>query len=239
MSSFTVLPTPIDAIRRERSRGRGIDLPSTPRITSPRCRPALSAGLPGVTCATSAPSFTSSLNAFASSGVISWIDTPSQPRVTLPFSLSCGQDLLGQVDRDREADRVRLRVDRGVDPDHGARQIEQRPARVARVDRGVDLQVVVVRSLAELAALRRDDPERDGVVEAERVPDRDHEVARQDPVGVAERQRGQVGHARRRGSARCPSSDRCRRSSRRGSSPSEKRTLISSTPSTTWLLVTM
>ena len=49
---------------------------------------------------------------------------------------------LGEVDRDREADALvaaRGGLDLLVDADHLAVGVEQRPARVARVDRGVGL----------------------------------------------------------------------------------------------------
>ena len=51
------------------------------------------------------------------------------------------------------------------------------PARVAAVDRGVDLQEVVVGASADIAAAGRNDAGRDRAAEAERVADRDHPIA--------------------------------------------------------------
>ena len=55
--------------------------------------------------------------------------------------------------------------------------VEGRAARIAAVDRRVDLQEVVVRSGADVAAARRDDAGGDGAAEAERIADGDHPVA--------------------------------------------------------------
>jgi hypothetical protein len=103
--------------------------------------------------------------------------------------LELGKDLFGHVDRHREADRVRLRVDRGVDADHLAREVQQRTARVARIDGGVGLDEVVVGPLADVPAGSAHDAGGDGVVETERISDRDHPVAGKHRVGVAERER--------------------------------------------------
>src|SRR5439155_196332 len=53
-------------------------------ITSPRAIPALAAGPPDVTSATSAPSAPCRPNERARSGVTAWIATPTQPRTTAP-----------------------------------------------------------------------------------------------------------------------------------------------------------
>src|SRR5262249_5681041 len=58
----------------------------------------------------------------------------------------------GKSDADRAAGR---RNDRGVYPDHFAIQVEQRTARVAAIDRGVCLNVVVVRPGLDIAVPRR------------------------------------------------------------------------------------
>src|SRR6059058_389019 len=55
-------------------------------ITSPRAIPALAAGPPDVTSATSAPSAPCRPNERARSGVTAWIATPTQPRTTAPCS---------------------------------------------------------------------------------------------------------------------------------------------------------
>src|SRR5205814_8254460 len=93
----------------------------------------------------------------------------------LAVLLELGDDALAGVRRHREADpdrAARGRVDRGVDADHLARQVEGRPARIAAVDRRVELDEIVVRALVDVAAQRRDDPRRDRAAEAERAADR-------------------------------------------------------------------
>ena len=69
--------------------------------------------------------------------------------------------------------------DGGVDADDFAAQVEQRSARVARVDRRVGLEHVdaALRGHVELAAERADHAHRDGVVEAERIANGHHPVA--------------------------------------------------------------
>src|SRR3954469_13120330 len=89
-----------------------------------------------------------------------------------------------KADADRAAGR---RQDRRVDADHLAVHVEQRSARVAFVDRGVGLDVVVIRAGLDVPAARRDDAGRDRAAEAERIADRDDPVARPHLVGVAER----------------------------------------------------
>ena len=111
------------------------------------------------------------------------LDRDAEPSAhDAPVLLELREDLLQHPARDREPDRIRLRVDRGVDPNHLAREVEQRPARVAGIDRGVGLDEVVVGSLADVASGRAHDASRDGVIEAERVSDRDHPVAGQELV---------------------------------------------------------
>ena len=94
--------------------------------------------------------------------------------------LELGDDHLGGVGRNVEADAdraARRREDRGVDPDHVAADVEGRAAGIALVHRGVDLDEVVIRTRADVAAARRDDAGRHGAAEAERIADRDHPVA--------------------------------------------------------------
>ena len=69
------------------------------------------------------------------------------------LDLAVGEQLLdhlvGGVDRDREADAdvpaAARRLDLRVDPDHASAGVEQRPAGVSGVDRGVGLDDVVDR----------------------------------------------------------------------------------------------
>ena len=76
-------------------------------------------------------------------------------------------------------------------PDDLALEVEGRAARVAAVDRRVDLQEVVIGAAADLAAGGRDDAGGDGAAEAERVADRDHGVADAHLAAVAEGDVGQ------------------------------------------------
>ena len=86
-------------------------------------------------------------------------------------------DRPGRVDADGEADAVRGGCDCRVDPDHLARQVEERPARVSGIDGGVRLdQVVETRQARFLqrAAEAAHDADRDGrSLDPERAPDGD------------------------------------------------------------------
>ena len=55
---------------------------------SPVWSPALAAGLSRMTSETRTPRLSLAPNDRASSGVSGWIETPSQPRVTLPLASS-------------------------------------------------------------------------------------------------------------------------------------------------------
>src|SRR5215813_5692304 len=72
----------------------------------------------------------------------------------------------GKSDTDRAAG---WRNDRGVYTDHFAIHVEQRTARVAAIDRGVCLNVVVVRSGLDIAVARRNDPGGNRSTQAERI----------------------------------------------------------------------
>ena len=115
------------------------------------------------------------------SGVTFWIWTPSQPRLTVPFVLSCvDRRRSAVVGRNREGDAdvaARGREDRRVDADHLAVEVEGRAAGVAAVDRRVDLHEVVIGAGADVAAEGRDDAGRDRAAEAEGIADRDDPVA--------------------------------------------------------------
>ena len=66
-------------------------------------------------------------------------------------------------------------------------RVDQRAAGVALVDRRVGLDEVLVAAVAAAAgrpALRADDPHRHGLADAERVADREHDVADAHLVGV-------------------------------------------------------
>src|SRR3954453_10851019 len=114
------------------------------------------------------------------------------------FHLAVLLDFIGhfasRVDRDREADAdvavaAAAGLDLGVDPDHASGGIDQRPARVAGVDRGVGLNHVVDREPVgglDLALEGGDDAARHRAVEAEGVADRHHRIAHAYLRGVAE-----------------------------------------------------
>ena len=55
--------------------------------------------------------------------------------------------------------------------------VEGRAARIAAIDRRVDLQEIVIGAGADVAAARRDDAGRDRAAEAEGIADGDHPVA--------------------------------------------------------------
>ena len=107
--------------------------------------------------------------------------------------LELRQQLLGRVDRHREADpdvavARAAGDDLRVDADHAAGRVEQRAARVAGVDRRVGLDHVLDREAVrrrDLALERGDDAGRERAVEPERVADREHRVA--DLRGAASR----------------------------------------------------
>src|ERR1019366_8832466 len=91
--------------------------------------------------------------------------------------------------RKRDADAAaRRRIDRGVDAHHFAFGIEGRATGVALVHGRIDLDEIVVRAVADVAAAGGDDAGRDGAAEAERITDREHPVA--DP-GLAVRKLGE------------------------------------------------
>src|SRR5260370_19958172 len=87
--------------------------------------------------------------------------------------------VLGEIDRDGEADsRVAAgaAVDRGVNADDLALRIEERPTRIARVNRRIGLEEIVVIA-AERPSLRTHDSGGHGQVEPERVADCDYPVS--------------------------------------------------------------
>src|SRR5215467_6057196 len=78
------------------------------------------------------------------------------------------------------------RDDCSVDADDLALEVEQWTARIAAIDGGVGLDVVVVGTGVDVAIARRDDAGRDSAAEAERVADRDHPFAEPQTVGIPE-----------------------------------------------------
>ena len=100
--------------------------------------------------------------------------TPNQPRRVLPNSCKLvdhsGHDIRrhGKPDPDRTAGG---RQDRGVHADHLTIHVEQRTARIAAVDGGVGLDVIVVIAL-QRATAGRNDPGADRKALPQRVADR-------------------------------------------------------------------
>jgi hypothetical protein len=88
--------------------------------------------------------------------------------VTISSTVDAGD---GEGDADIAAGR---REDGRVDADHLALRVEGRAAGIAAVHGRVDLQEIVVRSGADVAAFGRDDAGRDRAAEAERVADGEH-----------------------------------------------------------------
>ena len=124
----------------------------------------------------------------AISSVTSWMPTPSQPR-RFPELGELFDHRLGEVARHGKADAERGAAfgdDGGVDADHLAVHVEQRAAGIALVDRGVGLDVAVVRAGLDVAVACRTIPSGDRTAEPERVADRHHPVADLGGVAVAE-----------------------------------------------------
>ncbi len=101
------------------------------------------------------------------------------------------QELLGDAAGDRrrhgEADALTLADDHRVDADHLAVEVDERAARVARVDAGVGLEVVLDRVDADAAAaLGAEHAGRHAVAEAEGRADREDPLADARRVAVAE-----------------------------------------------------
>ena len=109
-----------------------------------------------------------------------------------------GHDVARHVGRNREADpdvAARGREDLRVDADQLALGVDQRAARVAPIDRRIDLDEVLeaaITSTASSTTLRADDPHRHGLPDAERIADRENHITDADVVRVAKRKCLQV-----------------------------------------------
>ena len=179
--------------------------PSMEVITSPRFRPPFSPGPPGCTPLTSAPVTCSMSRLRASSDVIGCTVTPEQAAMDAPLVDQLRHHVARHVRRNREPDpdvAARRRQDLRVDADQLAARAHQRAAGVALVDRCIRLDEVLERTVAHSggAALRADDAHRDRLADAERVAERQDDVADLHLVRVA-RATGSAG-SRRRSSAR-------------------------------------
>ena len=135
------------------------------------------------------------------------------PHPAVPDDLA--QHEIAGVGRHREADALRARDDGGVDADHLAGRGDQRAARIAGIERRVGLDHVLDQPAdlrAQRAAERRDDAGRHRGVEAERVADRDRDLAAPQRFESPSRAAGSATSASTRSSARSVS----------GSSPSTR-----------------
>ena len=89
-------------------------------------------------------------------------------------------DLLRLMGRDRKSDADAAavgRIDRGVDTHDGAVDIDKRAARIAVVDRCVDLKEIVVWTTVKVASASGNDPGSDRGSDAERIAYRQNLVA--------------------------------------------------------------
>ena len=96
--------------------------------------------------------------------------------------------------REPQPDRTELAVVRqqiGVHADHLARAIEQWPAGIAGIDRGVGLDVVVERRAHEVTVLSADHAGSHRGADAQRIADGNHPLADLQGIAVAERHRRQ------------------------------------------------
>src|SRR5436190_751960 len=101
------------------------------------------------------------------------------------------------VHGDREADALDPEVlgdDGGVDAHQRAARVDQRPSRVAEVDRSVGLDAVLEGRDAELlAAGCAHDPVSDGMSKPDRIPDREHHVPDQKLIRPADARHRELG----------------------------------------------
>src|SRR5437899_11850237 len=108
----------------------------------------------------------------------------------LPLAFELWQDPLAEIGRNDAADTdiaTRLAEDGGIDADDLAAHVQQRSARVSRIDGGIGLNEVIVRSRANLTSLGADNAGGDRVIEAERIANGQHPLAYLKPVRISER----------------------------------------------------
>src|SRR3954469_13034621 len=112
-------------------------------------------------------------------------DVADRAAAHLAVLLQFAEHLACQVARHREADALvpaALAVNRGIDPDQLAASVDERAARVARVDGGVGLdEVFVLREADIVAAGGGHDAERDALAQLVRVADRQHPLGNLQP----------------------------------------------------------
>src|SRR4026209_836237 len=92
-------------------------------------------------------------------------------------------DLFRQVDGDRETNAdvaAGLTENRAVNADHFSFGVDQWSAAIARIDRSIGLNEVVVGTGANDAAFGADDAGGDRMLQTERITDRHHPIANVD-----------------------------------------------------------
>jgi hypothetical protein len=181
-----------------RARSAGVSrvgLPSSSSTTSRGWIPARSAGPLRTTPRISTPAAGSSESVFAISALTSCGSMPSQPRVTSPSLMICSSTVLREArpgiakpmpSEPPDCEKIVLLM-----PIRLPAMSTSAPPGVAGIDRGVGLDEILEPVDAEvIAAERADDAERHRVAEAERIPDRENEVADLHAVERAERDDG-------------------------------------------------
>src|SRR5262249_30051066 len=142
------LPTGVSATTRGRSRISLMSLPSNLTITSPGSMPAGFGGPRSSAPATHAPRRRFVLQPVPRSAVDLLLDAHAEPAAPgLAELLELLDHRHGGFRRHRKADANRAAGggdDRGIDADHLAVEVEQGAARIAAVDGGVGLNVIVV-----------------------------------------------------------------------------------------------
>ena len=152
-------------------------------FSSPPSSPAFSAGPPGTTSASRPPKSVSSPSLRGELRVERLAGDADVGVFGAAVVCELGERALDRRDRDGEADPVvgaRVGLDLLVDADHAGAGVEQRPAGVAGVDRGVGLDRALDLELGQRfdrAVGGRDDPDRERLLLAEGAADRRHRLA--------------------------------------------------------------
>ena len=154
---------------------------------SPLRSPASSAGDPGLTSAIVAPS----LRLPSVSGLTSRREMPIRAALDAPLLDDLAHHSPRHVNRDRKADpniAAARRNDGRVDADEFSIEVNQRAARIARVDRGVGLDEVLIALLAKAGPTERaNEAGGHGLTKAKGVADGDDKIADLERIAVAER----------------------------------------------------
>ena len=117
----------------------------------------------------------------------------AEPHSTVSYQAA--SDEFGSINRYGKTDALRGQNDRGIDAYNISARIHQRPAGIAGVERRIGLDHVVDQppgARAQRAPERRDDAGRHGRFEAERIADRDDQLADFELARPAEARDGQI-----------------------------------------------